>query len=259
MLTLIPILYGLSNKVIEVLENLKMSDTIAITKVNSAVAPSNGVEKKIATKKTTKQNKTLTTPTHPPTQHMVDASITNLKERGGSSLLAIKKYITATYKCDAQKLAPFIKKYLKSAVANGKIIQTKGKGASGSFKLSASSIKSKSIGEKGKSKSKVAKETDKGKGIVKKKVASGAKKVNAEKGVKKAVAVATKKTEKKASDKIKARDSKKAGPLKAKPTKSKPSGIKSKASNAKVAVVKSRKARPTATKKPVAKKVTPKK
>ncbi|KAH8241771.1 hypothetical protein KR026_005264, partial [Drosophila bipectinata] len=72
---------------------------------------------------------------------MVDASIKNLKERGGSSLLAIKKYITATYKCDAQKLAPFIKKYLKSAVANGKLIQTKGKGASGSFKLSASAKK----------------------------------------------------------------------------------------------------------------------
>uniref|UniRef100_A0A6P4F691 Histone H1-like n=1 Tax=Drosophila rhopaloa TaxID=1041015 RepID=A0A6P4F691_DRORH len=42
---------------------------------------------------------------------------------------------------DAQKLAPFIKKYLKSAVVNGKLIQTKEKGASGSFKLSASAAK----------------------------------------------------------------------------------------------------------------------
>uniref|UniRef100_A0A1A9ZPV1 H15 domain-containing protein n=1 Tax=Glossina pallidipes TaxID=7398 RepID=A0A1A9ZPV1_GLOPL len=64
-----------------------------------------------------------------------------LVERGGSSLLAIKKYINGTYKCDSQKLAPFIKKYLKTSVASGKLIQTKGKGASGSFKLSAAATK----------------------------------------------------------------------------------------------------------------------
>lgn len=52
--------------------------------------------------------------------------------------MAIKKYIAAEYKCDAQKLTPFIRKYLKSAVADGKLIQTSGTGASGSFKLSAS-------------------------------------------------------------------------------------------------------------------------
>ncbi|XP_022208832.2 histone H1-like isoform X2 [Drosophila obscura] len=77
-------------------------------------------------------------PSHPPTQEMVDASIKNLNGRGGSSFLAIKKYITAEYKCDAQKLAPLIKKYLKAAVANGKLIQATGTGASGSFKMSAS-------------------------------------------------------------------------------------------------------------------------
>lgn len=108
-----------------------MSETIGIT--NAAPVSSVAVEKK-GVKKISK--KSSTSSSHPPTQQMVDASIKNLKERGGSSLLAIKKYISATYKCDAQKLSPFIKKYLKSAVANGKLIQTKGKGASGSFKLS---------------------------------------------------------------------------------------------------------------------------
>ncbi|XP_033242022.1 histone H1-like isoform X2 [Drosophila miranda] len=73
-----------------------------------------------------------------PTRDMVDASIKSLNERGGFSYLAIKKYIAAEYKCDAQKLTPFIKKYLKSAVADGKLIETSGTGASGSFKLSAS-------------------------------------------------------------------------------------------------------------------------
>ncbi|XP_030386812.1 histone H1-like [Scaptodrosophila lebanonensis] len=120
-----------------------MSDSIvAVTSAASPIAIAQA-EKKVTVKKATaaKSKKATAPPSHPPTQQMVDASIKNLKERGGSSLLAIKKYISATYKCDAQKLAPFIKKYLKSAVANGKLIQTKGKGASGSFKLSAAAKK----------------------------------------------------------------------------------------------------------------------
>ncbi|KPU81818.1 uncharacterized protein Dana_GF28027, partial [Drosophila ananassae] len=133
-------------KFISVNKNLKMSDSAVATSASPVAAPPAPVEKKVTAKKATgsaatKAKKTTAPPSHPPTQQMVDASIKNLKERGGSSLLAIKKYITATYKCDAQKLAPFIKKYLKSAVANGKLIQTKGKGASGSFKLSASAKK----------------------------------------------------------------------------------------------------------------------
>lgn len=77
-------------------------------------------------------------PTHPPTSEMVNNAIKGLKERGGSSLQAIKKYIAANYKVDAEKVSPFIKKYLKSAVVSGALVQTKGKGASGSFKLAAS-------------------------------------------------------------------------------------------------------------------------
>ncbi|GFG31572.1 hypothetical protein Cfor_01510 [Coptotermes formosanus] len=76
-------------------------------------------------------------PVHPRTSEMVGNAIKSLKERGGSSLQAIKKYIAANYKVDSEKLSPFIKKYLKSAVASGELVQTKGKGASGSFKLAA--------------------------------------------------------------------------------------------------------------------------
>lgn len=75
--------------------------------------------------------------THPPTSIMVNSAIESLKERGGSSLQAIKKFIAATYKIDAEKLSPFIKKYLKNAVVDGKLIQVKGTGATGSFKLAA--------------------------------------------------------------------------------------------------------------------------
>ncbi|GFG31263.1 hypothetical protein Cfor_03267 [Coptotermes formosanus] len=74
-------------------------------------------------------------PVHPRTSEMVANAISSLKERGGSSLQAIKKYIAANYKVDSEKLSPFIKKYLKTAVASGELVQTKGKGASGSFKL----------------------------------------------------------------------------------------------------------------------------
>lgn len=85
-------------------------------------------------------------PSHPPTSEMVNNAIKNLKERGGSSLQAIKKYVSANYKVDAEKLSPFIKKYLKAAVASGGLVQTKGKGASGSFKLSSGTAASKQSG-----------------------------------------------------------------------------------------------------------------
>ncbi|CAB3262480.1 unnamed protein product, partial [Arctia plantaginis] len=82
-------------------------------------------------------------PTHPKTSEMVNNAIKEMKERSGSSLQAIKKYIAAHYKVDAEKLAPFIRKYLKSAVESGALIQTKGKGASGSFKLESKSSSAK--------------------------------------------------------------------------------------------------------------------
>ncbi|XP_050533606.1 histone H1A, sperm-like [Daktulosphaira vitifoliae] len=68
---------------------------------------------------------------------MVTSAIKNLKEKKGSSLPAIKKYLAANYKVDAAKLAPFIRKFLKAAVAKGTLVQTNGSGASGHFKLAA--------------------------------------------------------------------------------------------------------------------------
>ena len=72
---------------------------------------------------------------HPPVAAMVSAAIAALKDRKGSSLPAIKKYVAATYKVDIEKLAPFVRRFLKKAVADGKLTQVKGTGASGSFKL----------------------------------------------------------------------------------------------------------------------------
>ena len=83
--------------------------------------------------------------THPPTASMVKAAIKALKERNGSSLPAIKKYIAAEYKVDTVKLAPFIKKAIKTLVEKKALVQTKGKGASGSFKLAAAEKKEKKV------------------------------------------------------------------------------------------------------------------
>ncbi|KFM64827.1 Histone H1, partial [Stegodyphus mimosarum] len=100
-----------------------------------------------------KAKKPKSAPSHPKVSEMVNDAISSLKERGGSSLQAIKKYISAKYKVDVEKLSPFIKKYLKSAVAAGGLVQTKGKGATGSFRISSSAGGSK---EKSVSKSKKA-------------------------------------------------------------------------------------------------------
>ncbi|XP_062562681.1 histone H1-like [Armigeres subalbatus] len=112
--------------------------------------------------------------THPPVNNMVLAALASLKERNGTSLQAVKKYIGANYKCDVTKLSPFIKKSLKNGVAKGVLVQTKGTGAAGSFKLKP---KAKASGEKAKTKvvKKPAKKLTAG--VAKPKKAAGAKKV----------------------------------------------------------------------------------
>ena len=76
-------------------------------------------------------------PAHPKTSQMVADAIKALKDRKGSSLAAIKKHIVANNKVDADKISPFIRRYIKKAVLDGTLVQTKGVGANGSFKLAA--------------------------------------------------------------------------------------------------------------------------
>lgn len=87
--------------------------------------------------KSAKPKKPKTAPNHPKVSEMVNTAISTLKDRGGSSVQAIKKYVASHYKVDVDKLSPFIKKYLKNAVASGVLVQTKGKGASGSFRMTS--------------------------------------------------------------------------------------------------------------------------
>ena len=64
---------------------------------------------------------------HPPVATMVPAAIAALKDKKGSSLSAIKKYIQSNYKgIDMDRLAIFIRRFLKKAVTDQTVVQTKG-------------------------------------------------------------------------------------------------------------------------------------
>ena len=70
---------------------------------------------------------------HPPYIEMIKAAIVALKERNGSSRQAIEKYIKGNYKVG--EVGPHLKLALKRGAAGGKLLHTKGVGASGSFKV----------------------------------------------------------------------------------------------------------------------------
>ena len=73
--------------------------------------------------------------THPKFSEMITAAITSLKDKKGSSIQAIKKYILASYKVEEKSVGTFTKNNLKRMVESGALKQVKGSGASGSFKL----------------------------------------------------------------------------------------------------------------------------
>ncbi|XP_072182025.1 uncharacterized protein [Diadema setosum] len=156
-----------------------------------------------AAKKTTKKK----APEHPPTQVMVNAAIGALKERNGSSLQAIKKYIAANYKVgDMDRQTIFIKRALRKGVANETLVQTKGVGASGSFKLNVKAAKAeaaeKARKEKQKAKVKADREKAKAKAAAKKEKAVAKKaKAAAEKKEKKKKKATKKKPAKKTATK----------------------------------------------------------
>ncbi|WP_395239452.1 histone H1/H5 family protein, partial [Salmonella sp. s54412] len=84
---------------------------------------------------TTPQKKAKASPKnadHPKYIEMIIAAIKNTKERNGCSRQAILKYIKANY-----KVSHNVELYLKLALRkdNAALVQVKGTGASGSFKL----------------------------------------------------------------------------------------------------------------------------
>ncbi|XP_006888698.1 PREDICTED: histone H1.2-like [Elephantulus edwardii] len=163
----------------------------------------------------------------PPVSELITKAVAASKERSGVSLAALKKALAAAG-YDVEKNNSRIKLGLKSLVSKGTLVQTKGTGASGSFKLN----KKAGSGE--------AKPKAKKAGAAKAKK-SGAKKV------KKAAGTATpKKTAKKTPKKAKkpaaaavakkvAKSPKKAKAAKPKKAKSAAKAVKPKAAKPKVA------------------------
>lgn len=96
------------------------------TKMSDAVA---------ATPKAKKAAKPKKPATHPKYSDMIKVALTALKEKGGSSRQAILKYIIANNKVDAEAASRHLRMALKAGVKNGSLKQSKGTGASGSFKL----------------------------------------------------------------------------------------------------------------------------
>jgi len=74
---------------------------------------------------------------HPKYSEMVKSAIAVQKERGGSSRQAILKYIMANYKLggDAKSVNAHLKIALRNGVKSGSLNQSKGTGASGSFRI----------------------------------------------------------------------------------------------------------------------------
>lgn len=100
-----------------------------MTETESITAPSSSKSKKTAAKPKKASD-------HPKFSVMIAAALNSLKERSGSSRQAILKYIQANYKVDVKTANNHLKLALKAGIKNGTLKQSKGNGASGSFKLS---------------------------------------------------------------------------------------------------------------------------
>ncbi|TGZ69621.1 hypothetical protein CRM22_003632 [Opisthorchis felineus] len=84
---------------------------------------------------------------HPPVIDRAKASINAAKDRKGTSLPTIKKFIAANYKVDVEKLGPHIRRGIVHAVEKGILfcVHNKGKGASGSFKVAEKKTATKQL------------------------------------------------------------------------------------------------------------------
>ena len=91
-------------------------------------------------KKVTKTKKPAKPDEHPKYNDMIKAAILTLKDRSGSSRQAIVKYIKANYKV-GENAGVHVKTALKRMLTAKLLVQTKGAGASGSFKLSEAAKK----------------------------------------------------------------------------------------------------------------------
>ncbi|ESN99480.1 hypothetical protein HELRODRAFT_144967, partial [Helobdella robusta] len=84
---------------------------------------------------------------HPSYNEMVRQALVALKERGGSSRQAILKYLMANFKVgsDEHSVNTHLKVALRNGVKSETLKQSKGSGASGSFRLGAAKDTNKTV------------------------------------------------------------------------------------------------------------------
>ena len=123
-----------SSSIVQDYQDLSLTKNEAIMS-DAPAAPAAAAAKPAAKPKPKKPAAPKKPATHPSYNEMITAAITALKERNGSSRQAIIKYINGNYKV-GDGADTHVKMQLKRLVAAGTLIQTKGTGASGSFKLS---------------------------------------------------------------------------------------------------------------------------
>ena len=115
----------------------------------------------VATPKKAAKPKVVKKPAaHPKYTEMIVAAVGSLKERGGSSRQAILKYIVKTYNVgkDERVVNQHLKMALRAGVKKGALKQSKGSGASGSFRLGDKvAPKKKAVAKKPKSPAKAKK------------------------------------------------------------------------------------------------------
>ena len=103
--------------------------------MSDAAAPAKAAPKAAPKKKAAAKPKVPAA--HPKYSEMIKQAISTLKERGGSSRQAILKYICKNFKVgsDETKVNTHLKMALRAGVKNNSLKNSKGSGASGSFKL----------------------------------------------------------------------------------------------------------------------------
>lgn len=109
---------------------LNMSETAPVAPAAAPPAEKVPVKKKTAKKSGGPPRKA----SGPPVSELITKAVAASKERSGVSLAALKKALAAAG-YDVEKNNSRIKLGLKSLVSKGTLVQTKGTGASGSFKL----------------------------------------------------------------------------------------------------------------------------
>merc|ERR1711894_543673 len=117
--------------------SLRLYPTTSIIMSDAAAAPAPAKAPAKASPKKKAAAKPKVAPAHPKYSEMIKQAITALKERGGSSRQAILKYIMKNFKVgtDEGKVNTHLKMALRAGAKNNTLKNSKGSGASGSFKL----------------------------------------------------------------------------------------------------------------------------